>query len=181
MAQLPLPSKGLLGERFGGCQGHPSHLSGHLSETSQSQALDCASEELQQAQVCLFWRGLDKREVRILQRLKNNQLISKTSTTWSRQRWVGRFLLLFQLQPKKKTWIPALWEHSALSWVHGSPAVDPAAVRQSLGRLAHWEIPPPLETHHSPQASWLSAELQYCFLRRKTNTQNYYSINSDSN
>lgn len=70
-----------------------------------------------------------------------------------------------------KTWIPALLEHRALPQVHGGPVVDPVEVRQSLVMEASstGKYRPPPETHHSPQASWLSTKLQYCLLRRKIN------------
>lgn len=99
--QLPLPSKGLIGRRSIGCLcylgARVSKSSLRQSETSQSQVQGYASEDLQQVQVCLFWRQLGKMEVRSFQRLKNNQLVSKTSATWGRQRWVEKFLFLFQL------------------------------------------------------------------------------------
>ena len=81
----PLPSEGLIGGRSIGCLcylgARVSKSSLRQSETSQSQVQGYASEDLQQAQVCLFWRGLGKMEVRSLQRLENNQLVSKTSAT----------------------------------------------------------------------------------------------------
>lgn len=97
-------------------------------------------------------------EEQIFQRLKNNQLISKTLATWGRQRWVEKFLFLFKLWPKGKTWIPALFRAQSTFRSSWKPHARPIRGKAELGngRPIHWKRLPPLETHHSPQASWLS-------------------------